>query len=524
MLVDSKEYLETLNLYGTDSSTKFIPDEYLFNSINNRIELLHGLIDTDGTVGKNGITVYSTVSKLLCKNVRELVLSLGGSCRVSKKQGSYKDKNGNNVICKISYLLTISFPKESIEICSIPRKKERLKYRDKYEFNKLIKSIEYSHQEEAICIFVENDDHLYVTEDYILTHNTTTLTKIANTGVDEGKNVLQIIFEDTEDQVRRKHYAIWSGIPLDKIDDNSDLVKERVLEHFKDKTKVGDLIIKKFSDDGTTILDVRRWIERYQKKYNKKFDLIVLDYLDCLESHKKAIDQNQSELFIIKSFITMAADYDIPCWSALQTNRTGLDAEWVETHMMGGNIKRLQKSHFVMSIAKTAEQREGGELANIKILKARFASDGHMFRDCIFNNKTMEIRITDPRWNNKQKPDTEDGLMVLDSKAEDILRADMGIEEEQPPNLYLVPSIAIDSDNVEEREKIAEAIMNKHKTDFSENIFGNVGVIVTLRTPLPKDVTFISNIININKNVCRTRPCLSIFTFSNSLMSVLNLI
>jgi len=247
---------------------------------------------------------------------------------------------------------------------------------------------------------------------------TTSLTKIANSAVDDGKNVLQIIFEDSEDDVRRKHYAIWSETALDKINDNTDLVKEKVLNHFKDKSKckVGDLIVKKFSDDGTTILDVRRWIDKYQKKFNTKFDLIVLDYLDCLESHKKAIDQNQSELYIIKSFLSMAADYDIPCWSALQTNRTGINMEWVESHMMGGNIKRLQKSHFVMSIAKTAEQKEGGELANIKILKARFAADGHMFRDCIFNNNTLEIRITDPRWDNKEKPSTESSLEILEGK------------------------------------------------------------------------------------------------------------
>jgi replicative DNA helicase len=245
---------------------------------------------------------------------------------------------------------------------------------------------------------------------------TTTLTKIANTAFDEGKNVLQIIFEDTKEQVTRKHSAIWSHVPLSEIDEKNDLVDSKVREYLSQKTNGGELRIKKFSDENTTIMDIRRWIDRHQKKYNMKFDMIVLDYLDCLESHKKSVDQNQSELHIIKSFISMASDYDIPCWSALQTNRTGIDMEWVESNMMGGNIKRLQKSHFVMSIAKTAEQKEGGELANIKILKARFAKDGHMFKDCIFNNNTLEIRITDPRWNIKDKPSTESSLESLDKK------------------------------------------------------------------------------------------------------------
>ena len=90
----------------------------------------------------------------------------------------------------------------------------------------------------------------------------------------------------------------------------------------------------------------------------------------------------------------MAADYNIPCWTALQTNRQGFDTEFVHTQQMGGSIKRAQKTHFLMSIGRTPDQKEAG-LANLQILKARFAQDGQQFKDCIFNNGTMEIRVTD---------------------------------------------------------------------------------------------------------------------------------
>lgn len=83
----------------------------------------------------------------------------------------------------------------------------------------------------------------------------------------------------------------------------------------------------------------------------------------------------------------MAGDFNIPCWSAIQSNRTGFDAEFVEAHQSGGSIKRIQKAHFFMSVAKTPEQKEA-HLANIRIIKARFAADGQTFRDCIFNNDT----------------------------------------------------------------------------------------------------------------------------------------
>jgi len=228
---------------------------------------------------------------------------------------------------------------------------------------------------------------------------TTLLTKIANTAYEHEYDVAQIIFEDTKDQIKRKHYTIWSNIQLSKIDDEDEnkKVRERVHEKVQALKGKGRLVIKRFSQEDTTMKDVRNWMLSYQKKYGFKFDILVLDYLDCLESHKRTPDRNEAELAIIKGFETLAADFDIPAWTAIQSNRSGFDAEYVEAHQSGGSIKRIQKAHFFMSVAKTPEQKEA-HLANIRIIKARFAQDGQTFNDCIFNNDTMEIRIEDSRY------------------------------------------------------------------------------------------------------------------------------
>jgi len=249
---------------------------------------------------------------------------------------------------------------------------------------------------------------------------TTILTKIANTARELDKNVLQIVFEDTEDQIKRKHYTIWSGVGLSDIDDNNEVVIERVEEKISKLGNNGRLTIMRFSQEDTTLKDIRKWIDREQKKGGFKFDIVVLDYLDCLESHKKTADRNESELVIIKSFEAMASDLNIPCWSAIQSNRSGLDAELVEAHQSGGSIKRLQKAHFFMSVAKTPDQKEA-HLANIRIIKARFAQDGQTFKDCIFNNNTMEIIIRDERYpsgkNNAFKKQGDAELQKLENKA-----------------------------------------------------------------------------------------------------------
>lgn len=228
---------------------------------------------------------------------------------------------------------------------------------------------------------------------------TTILTKIANNGYEEQKNVLQIVFEDTIEQIQRKHFTIWAKSALSKMDDKDEnfSVKKIAYQKAEEMMGKGNLVIKRFSQENTTMMDIRNWVLRHQKKYGYKFNIIILDYIDCLESHKKTHDRNEDELVIIKSFEALASDFNIPMWAGIQGNRSSLNAEFVEAYQTGGNIKRLQKAHFFMSVAKTDSQKEAN-FANIRILKARFAKDGQTFEDCTFNNDTMEIIINDKRY------------------------------------------------------------------------------------------------------------------------------
>lgn len=306
---------------------------------------------------------------------------------------------------------------------------------------------------------------------------TTMLTKIANTAYELGKNVAQIIFEDTKDQVSRKHYSIWSGIPLSKIDDNPELVKERVNKKIEELKGNGRIVVKRFSQENTTIKDVINWMLSYQKKWGFKFDELVLDYLDCLESHKRTPDRNEAELAIIKGFEALSSDLEIPAWTAIQSNRSGFDAEFVEAHQSGGSIKRIQKAHFFMSIAKTPDQKEA-DLANIRIIKARFAKDGQTFNDCIFNNDTMEIRIEDSRYkysksyNKGLKKYTDDDLnKVLDKASELELHSKISRIYDNK-NVISEHEDVIDSSLTNALDKFKEDFSNPKNTD-DDNVSNN---------------------------------------------------
>lgn len=224
---------------------------------------------------------------------------------------------------------------------------------------------------------------------------TTFLCKAANTAYEVEKNVLQIFFEDNVNDIKRKHYTLWSKIPLSQLEEKREDALELVKNHQNDRTKLnrgGRLILKKMDQENTTIPDIKNWILNYQKTYGIKFDIIILDYLDCVEPHKAAHgDQNKAELIVVKAFESLLGELNIPGWSAVQGNRTAVRSEFVHGDQMGGNIKRAQKTHFLFSVAKSLEQKQDG-LANIQIIKSRMTRDGQVYENAIFNNDTLEIR------------------------------------------------------------------------------------------------------------------------------------
>jgi hypothetical protein len=160
-----------LNVKGKD---KFIPYEYLIGSIDDRLKLLRGLMDTDGSISKekNHIT-YSTISEKLADDICELVCSLGGTAR---KHMSDRRKHGKN----IEYTVLIQIKQNPF---CLKRKKEKYNPTNKKYCHRYIVSAVLDRKEDARCIMVDYEKHTYLTgKRYIVTHNTTTLSVAAIEG------------------------------------------------------------------------------------------------------------------------------------------------------------------------------------------------------------------------------------------------------------------------------------------------------------------------------------------------------
>jgi len=218
---------------------------------------------------------------------------------------------------------------------------------------------------------------------------TTMVTKIANSAMDLGYNVLQIFFEDMPKVIQRKHLACWSGINLNELQNHKEELTELIDEKGKSK---GRIMLKKFPSDGTTISKVRQFL-RQERAKGFIPDIILLDYIDCLAPTKTFQNTWDAEGNVMREFETLLMEFNVAGWTAVQGNRSSIKAEVVESDQMGGSIKRGQIGHFIVSIAKTLDQKEDGT-ATLAILKSRFGKDGIIFYDIIFDNGTINIDVT----------------------------------------------------------------------------------------------------------------------------------
>jgi hypothetical protein len=206
------------NVFLTGSSGRYIPDNYKYNTIENRVELLKGLLDSDGEVHHTGSIGYSTTSAQLRDDIVWLVRSLGGKVKIqpATKVGKYK-KDGAIVICNDCYRLTIQL---NFNPFTVLHKQARYKVSAPRYITRWIDSIEYSHTTDGHCVEVSSDDHLYLGgEDFIVTHNSALVAMVVLWFMSTRRNAHIVVTANTQEQLMHKTWrelAKWHNMMLNK--------------------------------------------------------------------------------------------------------------------------------------------------------------------------------------------------------------------------------------------------------------------------------------------------------------------
>ncbi|QFR00564.1 DEAD/DEAH box helicase [Streptomyces phaeolivaceus] len=165
--------LRDLNLWGLTSYGKFVPDDFKNTSVKNRLALLQGLLDTDGTVQADGFGIsLRSASRRLADDVAWLVRSLGGRARVLPKGAAFN--------------VSVALP-EGHAPFRLTHKAERVRSRPKDNtFRRGIRAVEYVGRKPVQCISVAHPSHAYVTDNFTVTHNTMVALRAMLAVVDAG--------------------------------------------------------------------------------------------------------------------------------------------------------------------------------------------------------------------------------------------------------------------------------------------------------------------------------------------------
>lgn len=167
---DWKSIISSYNLYYIKSEDKFIPDEYKYNSRAVRLNILRGLLDSDGYV-HGGVPVLTSTSLRLIEDTAFVARSLGYNTKWVKRKAGYK-VNGQYKRCNDCYELSIYGGKE---VFNLPRKKALVKYTSENAKSRRDKTciidIEYMGTAPCKCVTVDSKDSCYLVGDFITTHN-----------------------------------------------------------------------------------------------------------------------------------------------------------------------------------------------------------------------------------------------------------------------------------------------------------------------------------------------------------------
>ena len=161
-------------------------------------------MDTDGSINKDGSRLeFCTTSEQLKTDFVYLVQSLGGICHIREKLPHYFNKKYNKTVTgHLCYIIGIKLPK-SLCPFRLTRKANRLNPKA-FEPFRYITNIEYVDDQECQCIYIDSKDHLYLTNDFIVTHNTLV-------------GVLALLYLLYRMLCLKDPYAYYGMMPSDKI-------------------------------------------------------------------------------------------------------------------------------------------------------------------------------------------------------------------------------------------------------------------------------------------------------------------
>lgn len=269
------------------SHLKRVPPVYMTASVRQRARLLRGLLDTDGWVQGKGSVRFSSTSRGLAEDVRMLALSLGGCAKVSKKAPGSYTHNGVKLVGRESFVVSLQMPIHMM-LFGLTRKERWAQERTKPRIRRRVESVRHTGRAECVCIAVEHERKLFLTRDYVPTHNTWWCLDVIEAVARQGHRSLLHSAEMNDKEVTERLVAM-GGHDYTKVQEKKlplPVIRERLteVEEWSRKTVQGK----------TTVARVKSEVMR-AKLEGRPYRLVVIDHLGLLRPDRGAKFQPRRE-------------------------------------------------------------------------------------------------------------------------------------------------------------------------------------------------------------------------------------
>ena len=198
------------------------------------------------------------------------------------------------------------------------------------------------------------------------------LVQVGAEALRHGKTVVHYSFELSEVLVGKRYDANLTKISVNDLLDN----KQRVKDFYEDN-EMGNLIIKYYPTRTASVNTIRNHLEKLKFRGHIP-SVVIIDYADVMRS-TKAYEALRHELMLIyEELRQLAGDFNVPVWTASQSNRAGANADMVGLENMGEAYGKAQVSDFVLGLSRKPEEKDKG-YGRLFVAKNRSGRDGMQF-------------------------------------------------------------------------------------------------------------------------------------------------
>jgi len=206
----------------------------------------------------------------------------------------------------------------------------------------------------------------------------------------KGKTVVHYTLELADTVVGQRYDSCITGIDLKNLMSMKDSILE-VIEHIP-----GQLIIKEYPTKSASTRTISTHLEKLKQKGINP-DMIIVDYADLLKptaSGFKTQELRHSLGNIYEELRAIGQVWDIPVWTASQTNRSGLNAEVITMESISEAFSKCFVADFICTISRTIEDKTENK-GRMFVAKNRNGIDGIVY-PMEFDTSKVHLKVLPP--------------------------------------------------------------------------------------------------------------------------------